>query len=214
MGENVEKEGNVMLYATKVVVQEASVHAADDAIPSRRAGRVLDEERVKVGLNDHAAVRSSIKADARTDTVTTYVQHAGIGSKVSRRILGGNTALHGDAAGNNVLLVETNLLERGATGNKKGGLHDIDSCDLLGHGVFDLHARVDLHEIVLAVFIDEELDGAGARILAGHRQLEGILQDILADAHRVMPRRSDLKSAQMRRNQHGDDEKDENNQGP
>ena len=41
----------------------ASVHAADDAIPRRRAGRVLDEEGVKVGLNDHAAVRSSIKAD-------------------------------------------------------------------------------------------------------------------------------------------------------
>jgi len=200
MGENVEKEGDVMLYATKVVVQEASMHAADDAIPSRCAGRVLDEEGVKVGLNDHAAVRSSIKADARTDTVTTDVQHTGIGSKVSGRILGGNTALHGDAAGYNVLLVETNLLERGATGNEEGGLHDVDSGDLLGDCVLDLHTRIDLHEIVLAVFIDEELDGAGARVLAGHRQLKGVLQDILADAHRVMPRRGDLNSAQMRRN--------------
>ena len=73
MGQDVEEEGDVMLHATNVVVQEATVHASDDAIPSGRAGSVFDEEGVKVGLNDHAAVGGTIETNPRTDTVAADV---------------------------------------------------------------------------------------------------------------------------------------------
>ena len=187
MRQNVEEEGDVMLHATNMVVQETTVHASDDAIPSGRPGSVLDEEGVKVGLNDHAAVGSTIETNSRTDTVTADVQHSGVGRKVSGGILGGDAALHGNTTGDNVLLVESNLLERGTTGDEEGRLDDIDSRHFFSDCMFDLDARVDFHEVVLAVLVDEELNGTSTRVLAGHGELESILQDILADAHGMMP---------------------------
>src|SRR4029077_8622525 len=50
-------------------------------------------------------------------------------------------------------------------------LHDVDAADHLGHRVLDLHARVHLDEVEIAVLV-EELDGAGAfvaQLAAGFR---------------------------------------------
>ena len=97
------------------------------------------------------------------------------------------TALHGNTTGDNVLLVETNLLERGTTGDEKCGLNNIDSRYFFGDGMLHLDARIDFHEVVLAVLVDEELNGTSAGVLAGHGEFESILQNILADAHGMMP---------------------------
>ena len=97
------------------------------------------------------------------------------------------TALHGNTTGDNVLLVETNLLERGTTGDEECRLHNVNSRNFFRDGMFDLDTRVDLHEVVLTVLVDEELNGTSAGVLAGHGEFESILQNILADAHGMMP---------------------------
>lgn len=60
------------------------------------------------------------------------------------------------------------------------------------HGMLHLDTRVDLHEVVLAVLVDEELNGTSAGVLAGHGELESILQNVLANAHGMMPGGGDL----------------------
>ncbi len=46
---------------------------------------------------------------------------------------------------------------------------EIEIRDLLGHRVLDLHARVHFHEIVVQVFVDEELDRAETFIIRSAR---------------------------------------------
>ena len=147
------------------------MHSSNDAIPSGRSGSVLDEEGVKVGLNDHAAIRSTIETNSWTYAVTADVQHSSVRSEVSGGILGGDTALHGNTTGDNVFLVEANLFERGTTGDEEGGLDNIDSRYFFGDCMFDLDTRVDLHEVMLTVLVDEELDGTSTGVLAGHGEL-------------------------------------------
>ena len=43
-------------------------------------------------------------------------------------------------------------------------LDDVHAGDLLGHGVLDLQARVHLHEIELAVLVEQKFDRAGVLI--------------------------------------------------
>lgn len=112
-------------------------------------------------------------------------------------ILGGDTALHGNTARNNIFLVESNLLERGTTGDEEGRLDNIDSSHFLRDGMLYLDTRIDLHEVVLAVLVDEELNGTSAGVLAGHGELESILQDILSDAHGMMPGGGNLNQLLM-----------------
>ena len=45
------------------------------------------------------------------------------------------------------------------------GLDEIDPGDLFGHGVFDLNARIHLDKDVLALAVDQELNGSGVTII-------------------------------------------------
>ena len=60
-------------------------------------------------------------------------------------------------------------------------LDDVDAGDLLGDGVLDLDARIDLDEIELAgIGIHQELDRAGADIVGGVRDLQRVVAQLAA----------------------------------
>jgi hypothetical protein len=99
-------------------------------------------------------------------------------------ILGGDAALHGVAveprrpAGGTPIPASISDLPSAI---RICALHDVDAGHLLGHGVLDLHARVDLDEVEGAgVHIHQELDRAGAFVvhigdLEPNRQSSGAL---------------------------------------
>ena len=59
-------------------------------------------------------------------------------------------------------------------------MHEIDTRDHLGDGVLDLQARIHLHEVVLAVFVHQEFEGADALIADGEHGLDGTLAHLVA----------------------------------
>ena len=81
------------------------------------------------------------------------------------RVLGGDPALNGVAVELHVVLRGDagGLHEALALGDEDLRAHDVDAGDLFGHGVFDLHAGIDLDEVESAGFhVHEELDGVPA----------------------------------------------------
>ena len=83
-----------------------------------------------------------------------------------------------------VALRERQLL---AGGDADLHLHDVDAGHHLGHRVLDLHARVHLDEVELAVLV-EELEGAGAAVAdllaGGGAALADLLDHAARDAGR------------------------------
>ncbi len=90
--------------------------------------------------------------------------------------LGVDAELHRVALDFHVVLREVEFL---AGGDAQLPLHHVETCHFLGDGVFDLNARVDLHEVELAV-LDEELHGAGVGVVGGADTAAGSLADALA----------------------------------
>src|SRR5450830_180735 len=76
------------------------------------------------------------------------------------RVFGVDAALDGVAGQHHVALAEAQLL---AAGDADLFLHDVDAGDHFRHRVFDLHARVHLDEVELAVLV-QEFEGAGAAV--------------------------------------------------
>ncbi len=70
---------------------------------------------------------------------------------------------------------EARVADRGAPGDPDLRLDDVDAGHLLGDGVLDLDARIDLDEVEFAgVGIHQELDGAGAGIVRGVGDGDGV----------------------------------------
>jgi hypothetical protein len=88
----------------------------------------------------------------------------------------------GMAAHLDVALREGQLL---AGGHADLHLHDVDAGDQFGHRVLDLHPRVHLDEVELAVFV-QELEGAGAAV-ADLRQASAQRSPIALDHAPGMP---------------------------
>mmetsp|Transcript_15979 Transcript_15979/g.37862 ORF Transcript_15979/g.37862 Transcript_15979/m.37862 type:complete len:629 (-) Transcript_15979:82-1968(-) len=190
--EHVEEEGDVRLDAADAGLLQRALHAADDLLPVAARGGVLDEERVVVGLDHHAGVADAVHAHAEAGRVAVDGERAGVGREVALGVLGGDAALHGDARGVDVLLHQTDLLEGRAARDAHLRLDEVDAGDLLGDGVLHLDAGVDLDEVVLAVGLDEELDGAGVQVVGALDQPERVVLHLLAQLGREVPRGRDL----------------------
>jgi hypothetical protein len=99
-----------------------------------------------------------------------------VGREVVLRILGGDPALQRVAVQADRVLRGTGppgLADARALGDAHLRLDDVDAGDLLGHGVLDLDARIDLDEVESsAVGIHQELDGAGVRVTGGAAELQ------------------------------------------
>ena len=81
-----------------------------------------------------------------------------VGDEMVLRVLGGDAALHRDAAVLDLLLrrnAERRLVQLVALRDQDLALDDVDAGDHLGHRVLDLDARVDLDEVELvAIDVD------------------------------------------------------------
>ena len=92
-------------------------------------------------------------------------------------IFGGDTALDGVAPSGDVRLtlnVDFVGIEGIAFGDEDLSLDNIDAGDQLGDGMFHLNPRIHFDEVVITVFINEKLDGAGTAVFDGFCQSDGI----------------------------------------
>src|SRR4051812_175303 len=80
--------------------------------------------------------------------------------------------------------------ERISFGDENLIAHDVGERDHLRHGMLDLYARVHLHEVELAVFIQEKLDRPRARITDALASLDCRRAHTLAQLRRQRRRRS------------------------
>ncbi len=92
-----------------------------------------------------------------------------------------------------ISLRQTERTERGAVGDRKLRLHQIDAEHLLGHGVLDLKPRIGFDEgkgrpVALDVAIDQEFEGAEIVIVGGGGEFLGGLDN--ACAQTIVQRRA------------------------
>mmetsp|Transcript_43463 Transcript_43463/g.80893 ORF Transcript_43463/g.80893 Transcript_43463/m.80893 type:complete len:366 (+) Transcript_43463:1651-2748(+) len=124
--------------------------------------------------------------------MTADVKHPRVGREVLGRVLCGDAALDRHAPRNNVVLDESQILQARSTGDEDRLLDDVDVRHLLRHGVLDLDPRVDLHEVMLTVLVDKELDGPRVLVVTGSSQFQSVFLDGLTDVHGMMPSRGDF----------------------
>ena len=117
---------------------------------------------------------------------------ARVGAELLGRVLGGESALNSKAARGDAVLRQSQLSQRGASGDLNLSGDDVDAGDLLGDGVLDLDTRVDFDEVVAVLLIDEELRSASIAVVDSLGQPDGISQDGIASLGREILRGGDL----------------------
>ena len=184
VAQQVLDEGDVGRHAPDAELPQRPVHARDGGLGRGRPGRDLLQQRVVVARDDRARVgRAPVEADAHARRAPVGRDPAVVGHEAVGRVLGGDPALDRVAVELDVVLRGDpgRLHQRLPLGDQDLGAHDVDAGDLLGHGVLDLDAGVDLDEEELArVHVLQELDGPG--VLVGHR-----LRDAPAEAADLLP---------------------------
>lgn len=173
-----ERRGDVTRLEVRVVedgLQERDVrgHAPDTELGDGAPGPVdgggevpapagqFDQHRVEVGADLRTGVGgAAVEADAGAAGRAVGADAAGVGAEAVGGVLGGDTALEGGAAQRDGLLGEPEVGEGGPGGDAQLGLHEVDVGDLLGDRVLDLDTGVHLDEDVVALAVEEELDGA------------------------------------------------------
>ena len=154
------------------VLVEGTVHLVHGVAPVGAVGDELGDHRVVVAGNGVAGVGVAVEAHAASAGCVVHLDLAGAGPEIVPRILGVDAALDGMAGGLDVALRQ---FQRLAHRDENLLLHQIDAGDLLGDGVLDLDALVDLEEVEFALVIDDELDGAGVGVLGRLGDLDGRL---------------------------------------
>ena len=148
---------------------QGPVHPRDRLFGGLGLGRDLDQQRIIEPRDDPARIgRAAIKPDPHARRLAIGGDAAIVGDEVVLRILGRDAALQRVARQAHLGLAcrARRLGQALALGHLDLGLHDVDAGHLLGHRVFDLHARVHLDEVEFAaVHIHQELDGAGAFVV-------------------------------------------------
>ena len=98
---------------------------------------------VKVQLTSSETV-TTIETDSVTTRRAVDLDLSGIRREALRGVFRGDSALECKAAGRDMVLRETELLERGSSRDLDLRSDDVDARDFLGNGVLDLDARIDL----------------------------------------------------------------------
>lgn len=135
---------------------------------------------------------ATIQTDAVTTSAAVDLDPTGVRLEVLTRVLGGDTALNSKTPSGDAVLGEAELGERGAGGDLDLGGDDVDARDLLGDGVLDLDAGVDLDEVVPVLLVDEELCGAGVAVADRLGEPHGVVEHGVADLGGQVLGRGDL----------------------
>ena len=189
MVDDVLEEGEVGGDAADAELAERPVHAGDGLLGGRRPGGDLLEERIVVAGDHRAGIGgAAVEADAEAGRAAIGGDAAVVGDEVLLRVLGGDPALERVAVEADIALARHargRVADLGAAGDPDLRLDDVDAGHLLGDGVLDLDARIDLDEIELAgVGIHQELDGAGPGIVRGVGDGDGVRGKLLRAARR------------------------------
>ncbi|MPL71091.1 hypothetical protein SDC9_16859 [bioreactor metagenome] len=166
--EQVDDEVDVGAHAADAELAQRAVHAVDGLVGGLRPGGHLHQQAVVIAGDDAARIGgAAVEPDPHAGRGAIGGDAAVIGDEVVLRVLGRHPALQRMARERHFGLRggARGLGECRALGNADLRLHDVDAGDLLGHGMLDLHARVDLDEVETAlVHVHQELDGAGVLI--------------------------------------------------
>lgn len=125
--------------------------------------------------------RGSIQSDTVSTGRSVDLDFARVGLESLRGIFSGDSALDGKATSVDMVLSQTELLERNASGDLDLRSNNVDTGNLLGDRVLDLDTRVDFDKVVSALLVDQELGGTGVSVSDSMGELEGIVQDSLSD---------------------------------
>ena len=157
-------EGDRGFHPTEHIFLQRSPHAADGFFPGSATDRQLGEQRVVIGGDGVILIDCAVDADADAARREIRGDRAGTGPEVVAGIFGVDSALNGVALKRDVGLLNFQRLSGG-----DGDLvpHDVNCRDLFGHGVLHLDARVHFDEVVTAVLIEQEFDGAGVVVVDG-----------------------------------------------
>ena len=166
------------------------IHPADGLLLRSTPGRDLDQQRIVVRRDDRAAEGGAAVQTHPEAGRTAVGRHPAIvGREAVLGIFGGDAALQRMAIETDLLLsrharaqlqhpalgIDTVLTLTDARAFRDADLrlHDVDARHLLGDGVLDLDARVDLDEVELAgIGIHQELDRAGVGVVDRTSQLQ------------------------------------------
>ncbi len=75
----------------------------------------------------------------------------------------------------NILLSQSENLQRFSPGDAELSVDDVHVCSLLGDGVLDLYARVHFYEGVRTIFTHQELHGSCVSVAYGLCEAHGLL---------------------------------------
>ena len=167
--------------------------------PAHRGGEVapaagdLDQQRVEVRADLRAGVgRAAVEPHARARRRAVGRDHPDVGAELVGRVLGGDPALQREAVQRDRVLRETQVLQGLPRRDAHLARHEVDVGDLLGDRVLHLDAGVHLDEVVVAVAVEQELDGAGVDVADLLGELHGVRADRLAGLRRQVRGRRDL----------------------
>ena len=149
------KKRDVRLHAADAELLQAAFHAAGGVDETQAVGRHLDQQRIVKRRDDRAGEGGAgVEADAQAAGRAIVAEPAIIGHEVVRRVLGRDAALEGEAVRR-----DRRPGRPGRSPDRTSGwpwamriwrLDDVVAGDLLGDGVLDLDARIDLDEVELA----------------------------------------------------------------
>ncbi len=137
---------------------QVRAHTADPELRQRPAGppgglleggapgRHLDQQRVEVRGDLRTLVGRPVQSNSRAARGLVSGDLPDVRAEAVRRVLGGHPALHRGPADRDRFLGEAQVGQGRTGGDPQLGRDQIDTGDLLGHGVLDLDARVHLHE--------------------------------------------------------------------
>ena len=192
MLQDVRDERDVCLDAADMLLADRAQRLAAQTLKRLVMTGDLNEQRI--------VIRGDLRADVGIAAVQAHAVAAGravggdladVGQEVVLGILGRNAALHCIATRDHVrLLADADLLikQRIALGNQDLRAHQIHTGQFFGNRVLDLDARVHLDEVVIARFVDQELDCTRGYIAHIPRDLDCIRVKTASDFLRHAPR--------------------------
>lgn len=182
VGEETDNEGDVGLDTTDTELDQCTQHLPASNLVGGTGNGALDEQRVVVGGDLGTCVTGR---GVETHTVTTGravdLDLSSVGLEVGAGIFSGDAALDGETTAVDVVLGETELLEGNTSSDLDLRSDNVDTGDLFGNGVLDLDSRVDLDKVVAVLLVDQELGGTGIAVADCVCELEGVVENSLAN---------------------------------
>lgn len=147
------------------------MHAVDGDGAGIAEGDEFTDHAIVVGGDGVAAVDMGVYADAVAAWGVVEVDWAWGGPEVMSRIFCVDSAFYGPfMADFDIFLF---ILEFLAFSDKDLFFNEIDASDFFGNAVFYLDTGVHFDEVEVAMFIDEEFDGAGIFVFASFSDFDG-----------------------------------------